>query len=74
MFFLELGIISCHLVLIMFQGGDFESSQSLLGGSMHRMSHMIGAASTNRRLMCYIIIGLVILFFITYYIISRISG
>ncbi|CAL1529587.1 unnamed protein product [Lymnaea stagnalis] len=55
-------------------GGDFSSSEGLLTGSMHRLSNMVGSGKNNRKLMCYIVLGLVLLFIITYYFISRVRG
>ncbi|XP_055900778.1 BET1-like protein [Biomphalaria glabrata] len=52
--------------------GDFSSSEGLLSGSMHRLSHMVGSGKNNRKLMCYIVFGLVLLFVVTYYFLSRI--
>lgn len=54
-------------------GGDYESTQGLLGGSVHRLSHMVQANRGNRKLMCYLVLGLVLLFFLTYYLISKVS-
>ncbi|XP_059150694.1 BET1-like protein [Physella acuta] len=54
--------------------GDFSSSEGLLTGSMNRLSHMVGSGKNNRKLMCYIVLGLVLLFVITYYFISRVRG
>ncbi|GFN93836.1 Bet1-like protein [Plakobranchus ocellatus] len=39
-------------------GGDFNSSEGLLSGSMHRLSNMVGSGKNNRKLMCYIIVPL----------------
>ncbi|XP_061188971.1 BET1-like protein [Saccostrea echinata] len=54
-------------------GGDFESTQGLLGGTVHRLSHMVQANRGNRKLMCYLVVGLVLLFFVTYYFISKVT-
>ncbi|CAG5116227.1 unnamed protein product [Candidula unifasciata] len=54
--------------------GDFSSSEGLLTGSMKRLNNMVGSGKNNRRLMCYIVIGLVVLFIVTYYIVSRVTG
>ncbi|ESO97253.1 hypothetical protein LOTGIDRAFT_231473 [Lottia gigantea] len=53
---------------------NFGSATGLLTGSMSRMSHMVNSGKGNRKLMCYIIIGLVTLFFISYYLISRVTS
>ncbi len=55
-------------------GGDFESGQSLLGGSMGRIQNMVSSGKNNRKLMCYIIGGLVGLFILAYYFISRVTA
>uniref|UniRef100_A0A0B6Z4V9 t-SNARE coiled-coil homology domain-containing protein n=1 Tax=Arion vulgaris TaxID=1028688 RepID=A0A0B6Z4V9_9EUPU len=54
--------------------GDFSSSEGLLSGSMNRLNNMVSSGKNNRKLMCYIIIGLVVLFIVTYYIISSVAG
>ncbi|KAH3777491.1 BET1-like protein [Dreissena polymorpha] len=54
--------------------GEFDSSQGLLTGSMNRINHMVTAGKGNRKLMCYIILGLVVLFFLSYYLISKVTG
>lgn len=54
--------------------GDFESSQGLLTGSMNRINHMVSSGRGNRKLMCYIIIGLIALFFISYYLITKVTS
>ncbi|XP_013399381.1 BET1-like protein [Lingula anatina] len=55
-------------------GSDFESSQGLLSGSMNRINHMIGANKSNRKIMCYIVLFLVIIFFVVYFLVTRSSG
>ena len=57
-----------------FQGNDFDSSQGLLGGSVNRLSNMVSANRGNRKLMCYLIIGLILMFFLTYYLITKVTG
>ncbi|XP_045174892.1 BET1-like protein [Mercenaria mercenaria] len=54
--------------------GEFDSSQGLLTGSMNRINHMVSAGKGNRKLMCYIILGLIILFFLSYYLISKVTS
>lgn len=48
---------------------DFEGSAGLLGGTMKRVNYMMSNGKNNRKLMCYIILGLVIIFIICYYFI-----
>jgi len=52
-----------------FQDTDFDSATGLLSGSMKRVTHMVGAAGSNRRLMCYLILALVGGFVLIYYIV-----
>ncbi|ELU17952.1 hypothetical protein CAPTEDRAFT_190867 [Capitella teleta] len=55
-------------------GMDMDGSTGLLSGTMKRMDHMIGSGKGNRKLMCYIILGLVVAFLIFYFIISRFTA
>lgn len=52
---------------------NFLSATGLLTGSVKRFSTMVRSSRDNRRLLCYISIGLVLVFFILYYIIMRIQ-
>ncbi|KAL3842610.1 hypothetical protein ACJMK2_020603 [Sinanodonta woodiana] len=52
---------------------DFGSGEGLLTGSMTRLNHMVSSGKGNRKVMCYIIIGLVGLFFLSYYLISKVT-
>lgn len=54
--------------------GDFDSSSGLLSGSMVRIQNMMGTGKNNRKLMCYVILGLVGLFFIAYFLITHITA
>ncbi|CAI9743338.1 isoform X2 [Octopus vulgaris] len=55
-------------------GTDFDSSQGLLTGSMNRISHMINSGKSNRKMMCYIIMGLSALFFLSYYLVLKVRA
>jgi blocked-early-in-transport protein 1 len=50
--------------------GDFEGTTSLLSGSLKRINFMVNSGKNNRRLMCYLILGLVLVFFALFYLIS----
>uniref|UniRef100_A0A3B4A6B2 Uncharacterized protein n=1 Tax=Periophthalmus magnuspinnatus TaxID=409849 RepID=A0A3B4A6B2_9GOBI len=52
---------------------NFMSATGLLTGSVKRFSTMVRSSRDNRRLLCYISIGLVVVFFILYYIVIRIQ-
>ncbi|XP_031563554.1 BET1-like protein [Actinia tenebrosa] len=52
-------------------GDDFGGAAGLLTGSAQRLSHMIASGKSNRKLMCYIIAGLVFLFVVLYYGLGR---
>jgi len=54
--------------------GDFGSSQGLLSGTMNRLNTMVSSGKNNRKLMCYVILGLVGSFCIFYYFILRVTG
>ncbi|XP_078366507.1 BET1-like protein [Oculina patagonica] len=53
-------------------GDDFGSSSGLLSGSAARLSQMISSGRSNRKIMCYLIAGLVGFFFIGYYALSKV--
>ncbi|KAG9475686.1 hypothetical protein GDO78_003865 [Eleutherodactylus coqui] len=52
---------------------DFMSVTGLLSGSVKRFTGMARSGRDNRKLLCYISAGLVGLFFILYYLVSRAS-
>ncbi|XP_020784451.1 BET1-like protein [Boleophthalmus pectinirostris] len=52
---------------------NFMSATGLLTGSVKRFSTMVRSSRDNRRILCYISIGLVVVFFILYYIVMRIQ-
>ncbi|XP_034626413.1 BET1-like protein isoform X3 [Trachemys scripta elegans] len=50
---------------------DFMSVTGLLTGSVKRFSTMTRSGRDNRKLLCYIAAGLVVVFFILYYLVSK---
>lgn len=52
---------------------NFLSATGLLTGSVKRFSTMVRSSRDNRRLLCYVAMGLVVVFFILYYLVSRIQ-
>lgn len=54
-------------------GGDFESNVGLLGGTIKRFDTMLSSGRGNRRLMCYLIGIVVIIFFFAYFLIERVT-
>ncbi|XP_020662614.3 BET1-like protein isoform X1 [Pogona vitticeps] len=50
---------------------DFMSVTGLLTGSVKRFSTMTRSGRDNRRLLCYVSAGLVAVFFILYYLVTR---
>uniref|UniRef100_A0A667ZAV7 BET1-like protein n=1 Tax=Myripristis murdjan TaxID=586833 RepID=A0A667ZAV7_9TELE len=53
---------------------DFLSATGLLSGSVKRFSSMVRSSRDNRRILCYMSVGLVLLFFLLYYLVSRIQA
>ncbi|XP_012560074.1 BET1-like protein isoform X1 [Hydra vulgaris] len=54
-----------------FVGGmaeDFDSAGGFLGSTMKRLNTLVSSSSSNRKLMCYLIIILVGTFFVLYFI------
>ena len=54
-------------------GSDFMSTSGLLGGTVSRFTKMMDSGRGNRKMMCYVILALVIIFFILYFIITKSS-
>ncbi|XP_075044058.1 BET1-like protein [Mixophyes fleayi] len=52
---------------------DFLSVTGLLSGSVKRFTGMARSGRDNRKLLCYVSAGLVGLFFVLYFIVSRAS-
>ncbi|XP_006642528.1 BET1-like protein [Lepisosteus oculatus] len=50
---------------------NFLSTTGLLTGSVKRFSTMVRSGRDNRKILCYVSIGLVLVFFILYYLVSR---
>uniref|UniRef100_A0ACB8G3Y3 BET1-like protein n=1 Tax=Sphaerodactylus townsendi TaxID=933632 RepID=A0ACB8G3Y3_9SAUR len=50
---------------------DFMSVTGLLTGSVKRFSTMTRSGRDNRKLLCYVSVGLVVVFFILYYLVTR---
>ncbi|XP_075784487.1 BET1-like protein [Pelodiscus sinensis] len=50
---------------------DFMSVTGLLTGSVKRFSTMTRSGRDNRKLLCYVSAGLVVVFFILYYLVSK---
>lgn len=53
------------------QGSDFMSMTGLLTGSVKRFSTMTRSGRDNRKLLCGVAGGLIVVFFILYYLLSR---
>ncbi|XP_051885233.1 BET1-like protein isoform X2 [Pristis pectinata] len=52
---------------------DFLSTTGLLTGSVKRFSTMVRSGRDNKKLLCYTSVGLVLLFFILYFLVTRIQ-
>uniref|UniRef100_A0AAQ4R8V5 t-SNARE coiled-coil homology domain-containing protein n=1 Tax=Gasterosteus aculeatus aculeatus TaxID=481459 RepID=A0AAQ4R8V5_GASAC len=53
---------------------NFLSATGLLSGSVKRFSTMVRSGRDNRRILCYVSVGLVLVFFLLYYMVSRIQS
>jgi hypothetical protein len=58
--------VFCSLI----QDNDFDGTTGLLSGSLKRINNMVNAGKSNRRLMCYLILILVVLFFVLFYLVT----
>ncbi|KAK9952074.1 hypothetical protein ABG768_017933 [Culter alburnus] len=53
---------------------NFLSATGLLTGSVKRFSTMVRSGRDNRKILCYVSVGLVVLFFLLYYLVTRIQN
>ncbi|XP_016099522.1 BET1-like protein [Sinocyclocheilus anshuiensis] len=53
---------------------NFLSATGLLTGSVKRFSTMVRSGRDNRKILCYMSIGLVVVFFLLYYLVSRLQN
>lgn len=60
-----------HLTAVPPQDSDFLSVTGLLSGSVKRFSGMARSGRDNRKLLCSVSAGLILVFFILYYLVSR---
>ncbi|KAJ8340089.1 hypothetical protein SKAU_G00347220 [Synaphobranchus kaupii] len=55
-------------------GSNFLSATGLLTGSVKRFSTMVRSGRENRKILCYVSVGLVLVFFLLYYMVSRMQA
>ncbi|XP_064193163.1 BET1-like protein [Anguilla rostrata] len=55
-------------------GSNFLSATGLLTGSVKRFSTMVRSGRENRKILCYVSGGLVVVFFLLYHMVSRIQA
>ncbi|KAJ7997687.1 hypothetical protein DPEC_G00214720 [Dallia pectoralis] len=53
---------------------NFLSATGLLSGSVKRFSGMVRSGKDNRKILCYVSVGLVLVFFLLYYLIYRLQN
>ncbi|XP_051548704.1 BET1-like protein [Myxocyprinus asiaticus] len=53
---------------------NFLSATGLLTGSVKRFSTMVRSGRDNRKILCYISVGLVMVFFLLYYLVLRMQN
>ncbi|KAK2866953.1 hypothetical protein QQF64_022609 [Cirrhinus molitorella] len=53
---------------------NFLSATGLLTGSVKRFSTMVRSGRDNRKILCYVSMGLVVVFFLLYYLVSRLQN
>lgn len=59
------------LIFFLVQDSDFMSVTGLLTGSVKRFSTMTRSGRDNRKLLCSVSAGLIVVFFILYYLVSK---
>lgn len=54
-------------------GDDMDGSSGLMGGTLARVQGLLGAGRSNRQVMGYMVVGVVLTFVLLYYLINRSS-
>ncbi|XP_072045476.1 BET1-like protein [Amphiura filiformis] len=54
-------------------GDDFQGTEGLLGGTVRRFDTMLGTGRQNRKLMCYLILFIVLIFILAYFLVGRVT-
>ncbi|XP_071816471.1 BET1-like protein [Apostichopus japonicus] len=54
-------------------GSDFDSNVGLLGGTIKRFDTMLSSGRGNRKMMCYLIGVIILIFFVAYFLIGRVT-
>jgi len=52
-------------------GDDMDGSSGLMGGTLSRVTALLGSGRSNRQVMCYVVGGVVAAFILIYYFVSR---
>ncbi|XP_028966850.1 BET1-like protein [Galendromus occidentalis] len=55
-------------------GWNFESTRNLMSGGTNRIHKLLGSGRGNRRVMCYIIAGVVVFGLIFFYLAGRVTS
>jgi hypothetical protein len=56
------------------KGFDFESTTGLIKGGVNRIGGMMATNQSNRKLMCYMILGIVVAFMVLYKIFTKLGA
>ena len=53
--------------------GEFDSTSGFLGGTLNRVKLMMGSGKSNRQVMCYVAVGVVVLVFFLYWTLGKMA-
>ena len=54
--------------------GDFDSTSGFLGGTLNRVNKMVSSGRGNRKIMCYVILGVILTIFFLYLTIKKLAS
>jgi len=63
-----------HNRLLDSMDGDFDSTSGFLGGTLNRVNNMVASGRGNRKLMCYVIFGVILTIFFIYFTIRKLTS
>ena len=54
--------------------GDFNSGETLLGGSLNRIKGLLTSGRQNRKIMCYMSAFVILFLFLVFYLLGKVTS
>lgn len=63
-----------HNRLLDSMDGDFDTTSGFLGGTLNRVNTMMASGRGNRKIMCYVILGMILTVIFLYFTIRKLTS